>query len=89
MSKFKSPRAFFSREIFSDSDGGVGASSPGFLWSLFILGAEGFRMVTKHLLSVLTDFFISNLELTLDSLIKDALEGFIVISDQVDVRDEV
>ena len=53
------------------------------------MGAEGFRMVTKHLLSVLTDFFISNLELTLDSLIKDTLEGFIVISDQVDAGDEV
>jgi len=50
--KFKSPRASLSREIFSDSNGKVGASSPGFLWSLFILGAEGLRMVTKHLLSV-------------------------------------
>ena len=35
-------------------------------------------MVTKHLLSVFTDFLIRNLELTLESFSKDTLEGFIV-----------
>ena len=51
------------------------------------MGADGLRMVTKHLLSAFTDFLIRILELTLDSFSKDTLDGFIAISDCIEDSD--